>query len=301
LNTNPVRTSYGLRWDVNFNWSMNRNKVVSLAPGLDRLLLAGFGAGEFEIDAVVGKPYGVIYGNTTPHSVLTDLKSPLLINDDPNDHSNTVGQPIGGGVGPNQVIGDPNPKWLGSVSSNLSYKGFTLGVQVNVKHGGNIMNGTRGALALRGLAAETNNRFTPTTFKGLMGHLDANGNVAHFEGGIEKPGPGAANTTATSYSYRYWTFVGNSVNGGQELDVEDGGYTKIRQLSLTYDIPKPLLRKMKFTALSLTVFANNIKTWTKYDGVDPETSLSGPSNAQGMDFFNNPGIKNYGIRLNVGL
>ncbi|HEY8971556.1 MAG TPA: hypothetical protein VIM64_20780, partial [Puia sp.] len=77
-------------------------------------------------------------------------------------------------------------------------------------------------------------------------------------------------------------------------------YTKLRQVSLTYEIPKSIVNKMKFTALSLTVFANNLHTWTKYDGVDPETSLSGPSNAQGMDFFNNPGIKNYGVRLNVG-
>jgi len=53
--------------------------------------------------------------------------------------------------------------------------------------------------------------------------------------------------------------------------------------------------------LSLTVFANNLKIWTKYDGVDPETSLNGPANGQGMDYFNNPGTKSYGIRLSLGL
>lgn len=298
LNTNPVRTSYGLRWDVNFNWSMNRNKVIQLAPGLDRLLLAGFGAGEFEIDAVAGQPYGVLYGNTTPHSTLTDLKSPLLINDVPGDG---YGQPIGGGVGPNMVIGNPNPKWLGSVQSNLSYKGITLGVQVNIKHGGDVMNGTRGAIALRGTAKETENRGTPTVFKGLLGHLNDAGEVVHLENGVEKPGAGAVNTIQSSYDYNYWTGVGNSVTAGQDVDIEDGGYTKLRQVSLSYEVPKSIASKLKFTALSITVFANNLHTWTKYDGVDPETSLTGPSNAQGMDFFNNPGIKNYGVRLSVGL
>ncbi len=299
LNTTPVRTK-GVRWDLNFNWSRNINKVVKLAPGLDRLLLAGFGAGEFEADAVAGQPYGVIYGNTTPHSNLTDLKSPLLINDDPNDPNDSYGQPLYGGVGPNQVIGNPNPKWLGSVISNLNYKGFTLGIQVNVKHGGDIMNGTRGAIALRGLAKETENRGTPTVFKGLLGHLDATGNVVHFEGGVEKPGPGGENTIQSAYDENYWQGAGNSVGGGQEVDIEDGGYTKLRQVSLTYEVPKTLLNKWRMTMLSLTVFGNNLHTWTKYDGVDPETSLSGPSNAQGLDFFNNPGTKNYGIRLNVG-
>jgi len=304
LNTTPIKSPSGLRWDLNFNWSHNANKVVSLAKGLDRLLLAGFGAGEFEIDAVVGHPFGVIYGNTTPHSSLMDLKSPLLISDVPNDPVNGVfgyGQPVYGGVGPNQVIGNPNPKWLGSVASNLSYKGLTLGVQVNIKHGGNVMNGTRGAITLRGLAKQTENRGTPTVFKGLLGHLDGSGNVVHYDGGVEKPGPGAANSIQSAYDENYWQNVGNSVGGGQEVDVEDGGYTKLRQVSLTYDLPKSILSKMKFSALSLTFFANNLHTWTKYDGVDPETSLSGPANAQGMDFFNNPGAKSYGIRLNVGL
>jgi hypothetical protein len=227
-----------------------------------------------------------------------------LINDVPNDPTTGAigyGQPLYGGVGPNMVIGNPNPKWLGSVVSNLSYKGLTLGVQVNIKHGGDVMNGTRGAIAYRGLAKETENRGTPTVFKGLLGHLDGSGNVVHFEGTAEKPGPGAVNTIQSVYDQNYWQGAGNNVGGGQEVDVENGGYVKLRQVSLTYDLPKSVLSKMKFSALSLTIFANNLHTWTKYDGVDPETSLSGPANAQGMDFFNNPGTKSYGIRLNVGL
>ena len=134
----------------------------------------------------------------------------------------------------------------------------------------------------------------------ILGHLDASNNVVHFEGNVEKPGPGAVNTIQSVYDENYWQGAGNSVGGGQEVDIENGGYTKLRQVSLTYEVPKNVLTKMRFTALSLTVFANNLHTWTKYDGVDPETSLSGPSNAQGLDFFNNPGTKNYGIRLNVG-
>ena len=42
-------------------------------------------------------------------------------------------------------------------------------------------------------------------------------------------------------------------------------------------------------------------TITKYTGVDPETSLAGPANGQGLDYFNNPGIRSIGFRLNIGL
>lgn len=300
LNTTPVRTASGLKWDMNFNWSHNANKVVSLAPGFDRFFVAGFGGGEAEIDAVAGQPYGVIYGNTTPHVDLNDLNSPLLITDDPTDPG--YGQPVAFGQGPLMVIGNTNPKWIGSVISNLSYKGFTLGFQIDVRHGGDVYNGTRGALTNKGTAAQTANRGAPVTFQGLLGHLDAAGNVVHFapDGTTELPGAGAPNTIQTTYSEYYWQNIWNSFGAGQEMDVEDASFTRIRQASISYDLPKSITGKLHFTGLSLTLFANNLKLWTKYDGVDPETSLAGPANAQGLDYFNNPSTKSYGIRLSVG-
>jgi len=301
LNTTPVKTSSGLKWDVNFNWSTNRNKVVSLAPGFDRFFIAGFGGGEAEIDAVAGQPYGVIYGNTTPHVDLNDLKSPLLITDDSTDPG--YGQPVAFGQGPLMVIGNTNPKWIGSIINNLAYKGFVFGFQIDIRHGGDVYNGTRGALTNKGTAAQTINRGTPVTFPGLLGHLDANGSVVHFDvdGATELPGPGAQNTVQTTYSQYYWQNIWNSFGAGQEMDVEDASFTRIRQVSLSYELPKSVLTKLPFfSGLSITLFANNPKLWTKYDGVDPETSLAGPANAQGLDYFNNPGTKSYGIRLNVG-
>ncbi len=133
-----------MRWDVNFNWSRNLNKVLALTAGIDRFFVAGFGGGEAEIDAVAGQPFGVIYGSTTPHSVLTNLKSPLLISDDKN--SPDYGMPLYGGQGPNQVIGNTNPDWIGSVISTLTYKGFSFGFQIDIRHGGDMWNGTRGAI-----------------------------------------------------------------------------------------------------------------------------------------------------------
>jgi len=301
LNTTPVKTK-DLQWDVNFNWSRNVSKVLSLYNGQNRFLIAGFGGGEAEIDAVVGQPYGVIYGNTTPHSDLNNIKSPLLIDDvkgDPN-----YGQPLAFGVGPNLVIGNTNPKWIGSVISTLTWKEFTVGAQIDVKHGGDMWNGTRGALANKGTAIETANRGSNVVFNGLLGHLNNNGDVVHYDadGTTEIAGPGLANDpkNITTYSQYYWQNIGSSFGGGQDFDIQDAGFTRIRQVSLTYQLPKVLIQKIHFTNLSLTIFANNLHVWTKYDGVDPETSLTGPANAQGLDYFNNPGTKSYGVRLNLG-
>jgi hypothetical protein len=302
LQTTPVKTAYGLRWDVTFNWSRNLNKVISLAHGIDRFFVAGFGGGEAEIDAVAGKPYGMIYGNTYVHTDPNNIKSPIVIQDN-GGVGNGQYQPLTGG--PNAVIGNTNPDWIGSAISSVSYKGLTFGFQIDVRHGSDMWNGTRGALANKGTAAETLNRYTAHTWTGPLGHLDLAGNLVHNEGSgptaVEKPGTGGQNATASSYDQFFWQNIGNSFGGPQEIDVESGGWTRIRQVSLTYELPKNVLGKSKLNLLSVTIFANNPKIWTKYDGVDPETSLAGPSNAQGLDYFNNPGTKSYGVRLNIGL
>jgi hypothetical protein len=85
-----------------------------------------------------------------------------------------------------------------------------------------------------------------------------------------------------------------------EAFIEDGSYVKLREVSLSYDFAK-LLRKggnMPFVkGLSAGAFARNIIIWTPYKGVDPETSLTGATSAQGIDYFNNPGTSSYGLNL----
>jgi len=293
LNTTPIKAKSGFTWDLDFNWSMNRNKVVALAPGIDNLFISGFQNGG--IYAVQGMPYGIIYGNAY---VRAD-DGQLIINDDPNDPG--YGKPIGGSV--NKPIGDINPDWIGSVQSTFSYKGWSLGCQLDIREGGDIWNGTKGALEYFGTAGTTENRGKTATFTGLAGHLDADGNVVHYgaDGTTEVSGPGSAVSQESTLDQYYYQFLGSSFIGPAESTVEDGSFVRIRELSLTYSVPQKWLDNIHITQLSITAFANNAFLWTKYDGVDPETSLIGPANGQGLDYFNNPSIKSYGLRLNIGL
>ena len=300
LNTTPVRTRT-FNWDLNFNWSNNRNKVTQLYNGVEKILIAGFVNGE--IDAFADKPFGQIYGSVyvranSSETNKTPTSGELLINDDKS--SAGYGKPQV--ASQNAIIGDINPKWQGSVINNFSYKGFTLGCQIDVRHGGDIYNGTRGALSYFGTSKESENRGQPTVFKGLAGHLSATGQVVHFaaDGTTEEAGPGVASNVPTTFDQNYWQNIGSSFIGPSETSIEDGSFIKLRQVSLTYALPKSLLGKT-FNSLSLTAFANNIILNTKYRGVDPETSLAGPANGQGLDYFNNPGVKDFGVRLNVGL
>jgi len=297
LKTTPVKTKSGFTWDLIINWSKNTNLVDNLYPGVNSLLLGGFTNGG--VYALPGQPYGVIYASTYVRTNNKDLNSPMIINDDKNDPGYAM--PIGGSE--NEAIGNIQPKWLGSVLSNISYKGFTLGCQIDVRHGGVIWNGTHGAIDYFGTGADTKDRGATKVFSGLSGHLDANGNIKHYapDGVTVLDGPGGANGATATLGQYYWQFIGSSFIGPTEPDVQDGSYTKLRQVSLTYALPKSWVRKISFDNLSITVFANNIILHTKYTGVDPETSLLGSGNGQGLDYFNNPGIKTIGFRVTAGL
>ncbi|HTE26453.1 SusC/RagA family TonB-linked outer membrane protein [Flavitalea sp.] len=296
LNTTPIKTS-DFQWDLNFNWARNVNEVVSLAEGVPKVLIAGFQNGE--VDAIAGKAFGQIYGSVYQRVDPNDLNSPLLINDNKSDDG--YGMPIVSTQ--NAAIGDINPDWTGSAISTLRYKTITFGFQLDVRQGGDIWNGTRGAMSYFGTSAETSNRNMPVTFDGILGHLDANGNVVHFapDGVTEVPKQGAPNTVATTYNQYYWQNVGSSFIGPAEASVEDASFARIRQISLGYEFSRAWLQKAHISNLGITLFANNPKLWTDYTGVDPETSLAGPANGQGLDYFNNPGIKSWGIRLSLGL
>lgn len=297
LNATPLKLKNGFRWDIDVNWSTYKSEVVSLAPGVNQLFIAGFTDGG--IYALPGQPFGEIYG--TDYIKTSDGKD--VIDDNPNDPG--YGMPIPGSK--SVPLGSIIPKWIGGVNNTFSFKGINLGVELSVRDGGKIWDGTRGAMAYFGTAAETDNRGQSVTFGGDLGHLDANGNIVHYDGsGIYTPahelaGPGTANNVQTQYNQYYWQNIGSSFGGPTSIDVVDGSFVRIGQISLGYNLPKKWVGKAHFTFVTITFFANNPFLWTKYPGVDPETSLAGPANGQGLDYFNNPGTKSYGIRLNVGL
>ncbi|MEO6883003.1 MAG: SusC/RagA family TonB-linked outer membrane protein [Bacteroidia bacterium] len=292
LNTTPVKLKNGFTWDLGFNWSKNVNEVVALAPGVNSLFLGGFTGGG--VYALPGQPYGVIYGT----DYVRDGSGNMIIDDIKTDPG--YGMPI---VGTQSVpLGNIQPKWIGGINNAFTFKNITLGIILNVREGGSMWDGTLGALEYFGTAQQTANRGQNVVFSGNAGHLDANGNIAHNNSsGTEVTGEGAANNVTAQYNEYYWQNIGSSFGGPTSANVYDVSFVRVGQMSLTYSFPEKWIKKAHFTKLSLTAFANNPFLWTKYPGVDPETSLGGPANGQGLDYFNNPGIKSYGVRLNVGL
>lgn len=288
LSINPIRKK-DFRWDVIVNYSRNRNVVKKLATGVNTVQLNGFTGST--VNLFEGKAYGTFYGS----GYVRDTDGNLLINDDTS--SAYFGMPD---VATEQMdLGNVMPKWLGSINNVITYKGISLGFLFETRQGGVIWNGTRGALVHFGMAKETEGRDNDTkVYNGVMGHLGTDGKVYHYDGnGNEVAGSGAENSSSIKMDQNYYQFVGGGFTINEPF-VENASWVRLRELSLSYALPTSILKDTKFIkGLTLGIVGRNLLLWTKYKGVDPETSLVGGNKAQGLDYFNNPGTKSIGINL----
>ena len=283
LTGTPVKTK-NFTWDVLVNYSSNKSNVSEIAPGIQNLFLGGFTGGS--IYAVKDNPFGMIYGADfyrTP-------AGKLVIQDDP---TNTFyGYPIMNSS--SKAIGNPNPKWIGGLRNTLTYKNISLSFLFDTKQKFDMWNGTRGALVNFGVAKETENRGSDKTFDGVLGHIDATGNII-YNGGSPKD-----NNVVVKPGQPWYQGggAGGGFNGPAAQFVEDASFTKLREVSLSYsfEIKGTLHKYVK--DITLTFVARNLWLITSYRGIDPETSLAG-SNALGIDYFNNPSTKTFGGTVKI--
>jgi len=291
INTTPVKTK-NFQWDLGFNWSKNVNNVVQLAPGVNSLLLDALGTLYDVPGHSTSQIYGTDYVRTTAYNPANPTQG-LVLDDNKSDPG--YGLPMASPNAPT-ALANTQPDWIGGITTNLTYKNFSLGIVMSIRSGGYMWGGTVGAMQYYGTAGVTTDRGQAYAVPAgaVWGHLGGpTGTTVVTEGAV-------TNDPAT-YSQYYWQNLTSTYAGLTTPNIYPSGYTRISQINLTYSLSHKIARRMHFTKLSLTLFANNPLLWTKYPGVDPETSFAGPSNAQGEDWFNSPGTKSYGIRLNLGL
>ena len=114
------------------------------------------------------------------------------------------------------------------------------------------------------------------------------------------PGAGTAIPIGENW-YRRSGVAACPFTGIDEQCIEDGGYVKLREVSVAYSFDQPwVTRLMGLSSLDVRVAGRNLKTWTKYTGLDPETSLGGSiSRVTGADYFNLPQTRS--LIFTVGL
>ncbi|MDP9206883.1 MAG: SusC/RagA family TonB-linked outer membrane protein [Gemmatimonadota bacterium] len=309
LNLRPLtRSNYA--WDVGIGWANNHSRVDTLIGAQFLYIPGAFTGNVFQI----GSPIGAIRGEGWVRCGISDddavpgvslatycagkPKGALYIDDGSNCYEN--GMPCEDTK--LRILGDPNPKWTGNVHSTFRFGKFALSGLVDIKKGGVMWNGTKGALWSYGTHKETEGRATCTgpTNADCTGNVHAFGDANWFPGPVVGPGAGAQIPIGENW-YRNSSLAACPFTSIDEPCMEDGGYVKLREVSIAYSFTQPWVsRSLGMSSLDVRVSGRNLKTWTKYTGLDPETTTGQTyDRVGGSDYFNLPLTRSVVVTLTL--
>lgn len=280
LRTTPVETA-NFSWDLLVNFDKNVTIVERLAEGIESQYLGGFISYN-----IAGQQFGSIYGGAylrdnagdDADDGLTLPDGNIVINDNPSsaEYGYQIPDPT------LRVIGNPNPDFTVGFNNTLTYKNVKLSFLVDWKQGGEMWNGTQWALTYFGMSQLTaDNRDEVVVFDGVLSD-------------------GSPNNIPAALDFSYYT---SSVSGFGSVDegfVQSTSWVRLREVSLSVDLGSKLFSGNFIEGGSVFVTGRNLWFWTPYEGVDPETSLTGSaSNGQGVDYFNMPGTRSVIAGVNL--
>jgi len=278
INLQPIRGA--VTWDINVNYTRNRNIVKSIFEGIDQFpipvpqsLFQGGGSLTFDgvnNYAIAGEPYGVIQGTAYERR----------------DGQRLVG--ADGNYVPAQdisVIGNPNPDWTGNISNTVAWKGFRFNMLWQYVSGGDIYSITAATMLARGNTVDTDfDRFLPVALPGVR-ELD-NGEIV----------PNDIQGYIGDLSFRAYFFA-------NEGAIFDATTLRLREASLSYDFPKSITEKTPFGAISIRATGQNLwyKAYNFPEGVnyDPEVLSTGVGNNRGLEFVTGPTSRRYGFGISA--
>ncbi|MGN6418273.1 MAG: SusC/RagA family TonB-linked outer membrane protein [Pseudobacter sp.] len=293
LNTINIKKQ-DFTWNSNFNISFNRNKVLALAENQSTL----YTLANWNIDlrtvplyiAEVGQPVARFYGyewegnyqlsdfDETAPGVYTLKSKVASYNKDrsltkPGDikYKDRTGDGIVNAED-RTIIGNPNPKFTGGFSNDLTWKNFDLNVFVEFSYGNDVMNANRiifegGGRVNQNMYASYLERWTPENQSNKYYRTNGRGPV----------------------DFQYSTRV-----------VEDASYARIKTVALGYTIPARVTSRAKIRSVRVYVSGQNLYTFTNYSGFDPEVSAYGNSALMpGFDYSVYPRSRTVIIGANI--
>jgi TonB-linked SusC/RagA family outer membrane protein len=273
LNLIPVRTK-DFEWGVTVNYNKIQNEVESLGleGGSGNILLNS--SYNVKLRAVVGKPLGAIYSP----DVRRDPDGNVVVNPETGLPLQSTEEAYRGSINPNYTLG---------LSTYLTYKGFKLSANGDYRNGGVFYSYTARLNYFNGNAynSQYNDR-EPWVIPGSV---------------VEQPdGSFGENTTPISRADVY-TYYGGTTSY-EYNHVLPKTFFKLRNVSLTYSVPKSFLAKLPIRVASVGVFGRNLVLWTPKGNhfTDPEANTFGTSlkNLYG-EFASGPSVATYGAQLNL--
>lgn len=279
LSGSPIRKG-AFRWDVSLNLARNRNRVISLLPGVEEMTLEEPRTRNVFIKHIVGMPFGMITGRvqeTTPDG------RPIF-QEDGTPVASAKYVPIGNGL----------PKWTGGLNNSFAWKGINIDFLIDFKFGGDIFSGTNNRLTQWGLHQQS-----------LLGregeeplHVTGVVNVGTRDEPVYEP---IDRDLTAQEARQYWGRVGGESTAISTMFMYDASFIKLRQLTIGYNLPASFLSKTPFQRVNISFVGRNLAIIHKnIDNVDPESNYSLNAGAQGLDYFGFPATRSYGFNLSLG-
>lgn len=257
------------KWQVDGLYTVNKSKVSDIPSYLKQIVTAGYTTlGNI---AQNGLPLGVIQG----YYFQRDPKTGQRLVSATGDYITSIAPGI---------IGDANPNYKLTGISTLSYKAFAFRMQWDYTCGGDMYSATSSVLLGRGVTKDTE-------FDRAQGYI--------------LPGVTAGGTPNTIQTSATQAYFNNTVAGGaaDEAGIYDATVIRLRELSLSYNLPEKVLSKTPFGAVSISFSGSNLwyyaPNFPKYVHFDPETSGFGVSNGKGLEFFTGPSSRRMGVSVRV--
>lgn len=303
----PIQTSKGFRWNLDLNYGANSSKVVKLD---DEGLITSYQlySSGIQILASVGEAYGTLFGT----SYVRDANGNVVVDANGLPKISTT----------NKTLGKFTPDWTGGISNTFSYRSLSLSFLIDASVGGSIFSNTNKTGKYTGVLANTLSG-RDAEHGGLWYYTDAMGNNVRlsespsysvssdglyyaqvngqstrvYQDGIMVEGvteSGSKNeevVSAEKYYHRIYSIA--------EANVYDASYVKLREVALSYRLPRLWTQKLHLQEVSVTLTGRNL--WTIYKSVpniDPESALT-TGNAQGVEAYSLPTTRSFGVNLSV--
>ncbi len=311
LNTVNI-DKHGFQWRTNLVFSLNRNKVISLdteSSTIDKTFQVGSDVSTVT-RTTVGHPIGQFWG----YKVIGRFdKAEDFYYKDAEGNVKAVALPEGSSIAKDKTwigdyifedinkdgkinnedetfIGNPLPDFTYGIGNTFSWKGFDLTVFFSGSYGNDVIN--------------YNRRF--------LEDVRSNSNLLRSAANYAQLGVINSNLPNDDYRNLYVVNASSTVlprlsasstnanNRMSDMYVEDGSYIRLQNVSLSYTLPKAIVRKIKLENVKVYMNMQNVFTWSKYNGFDPEVgAMYGDALMTGLDYGRYPSPRIYTFGLNV--
>jgi TonB-linked SusC/RagA family outer membrane protein len=268
LTATPIQTE-NFSWDVTANFATYKSEVKSIYGGREELVL---GEGRLVRSKVIqGGEYGDLYIKGFQRS--PDGK--IIVN--------SAGIPLATNSFDVRA-GNFNPDWTAGFKNNFKYKDFSLSFLVDFRIGGEVISYTQARQAGLGVS--------DVTLAGRAGGIVVDGVVATGTGTYVQ------NTTSIN-AEQYWTAIGQRTPIAEPF-IYDATNIRLRELVFGYSLPKRILGGSGFTNIDFSLVGRNLFFFVnKAKYFDPEAG-AGTGNLQGIESFNIPSTRDYGVNVKFG-